>query len=76
VKATTGGQTKASREVYLIQEPSDKTNLTNSIAPASQRSPYKVSIESHRRQEDGGAFSNEPTIDKVATGLPALIDRN
>lgn len=34
-----------------------------------------MSIESHRRQEDGGAVSDEPARDKVATGLPAGIDR-
>ena len=45
------------------------------IAPASQRSPYKVSTGSHSRQDDGGAVSDVPTRDNVATGWSAVKGR-
>jgi hypothetical protein len=71
----TSGHTNASEGCFLLDKSHNKADLTNIIAPASQRSPYKESIESHRRQEYGGAVSDEPTRDNVATGLPARFER-
>jgi hypothetical protein len=75
VNVMTSGQSNASEGLFSLEKSHNKADLTNTVAPASQRSPYKDSIESHRRQEDGGAVSDEPTRDNVATGLPVGFER-